>query len=61
MSIVQSFQTRQSAQTTSRGRTGRTLRFDSSLAGILIFGGLGFGLSILAAIFHWLELPPPAF
>jgi hypothetical protein len=34
---------------------------DRSLAGIVIFSGIGFGLAILAAIFQWLQLPPPFF
>jgi hypothetical protein len=34
---------------------------DRSLAGILIFSGLGFTLMMLAAIFRYLELPPPYF
>lgn len=42
------------------GRLGATRR-DDSVEGILIFCGIGFTLTILAAIFQWLELPPPYF
>jgi hypothetical protein len=34
---------------------------DNSLAGILIFCGIGFVLTILAIVFQHLELPPPYF
>jgi hypothetical protein len=34
---------------------------DDSLEGILIFSGIGLALTILAAVFQWLELPPPYF
>jgi hypothetical protein len=34
---------------------------DRSLEGVLIFSGIGFGLTVLAAIFGYLELPPPVF
>lgn len=34
---------------------------DRSLEGVLIFSGIGFGLMILAAIFGYLQLPPPVF
>ena len=34
---------------------------DDSLEGILIFSGIGVTLTILAAVFQWLELPPPYF
>jgi hypothetical protein len=33
----------------------------SSITGVLIFCGIGFGLSMIAAFAHWLELPPPMF
>ena len=42
------------------GRLGGTQR-DDSMEGILIFSGMGLMLSVLAAIFQWLELPPPYF
>jgi hypothetical protein len=34
---------------------------NASLEGILLFSGIGFGLMVLAAIFGYLELPPPYF
>ena len=34
---------------------------DSSITGVLIFCGIGLSLTLLAAIFQWLELPPPYF
>lgn len=34
---------------------------DSSLEGVLIFSGIGFGLLVLGAIFQYLQLPPPYF
>jgi hypothetical protein len=34
---------------------------DRSLEGVLLFSGLGFGLLVLAAIFSYLQLPPPYF
>ena len=34
---------------------------DRSLEGILLFSGIGLGLMVLAAIFGYLELPPPYF
>jgi hypothetical protein len=34
---------------------------DRSLEGVLVFSGIGFGLTILAAIFGYLQLPPPVF
>jgi hypothetical protein len=34
---------------------------DGSLEGILIFSGIGLGLMVLAAIFGYLQLPPPVF
>ncbi len=53
MSIVESFQARR------RGRT--TESEDGSIAGILIFCGIGLGLSIFAAFANWIELPAPIF
>jgi hypothetical protein len=44
----------------SSGGTSGTGR-DDSLEGILIFSGIGLTLTILAAVFQWLELPPPYF
>jgi hypothetical protein len=34
---------------------------DRSLEGVLIFSGLGLGLMLLAAVFNYLQLPPPVF
>lgn len=34
---------------------------NASLGGILLFSGIGLGLLVLAAIFSYLELPPPYF
>ena len=34
---------------------------NASLEGILLFSGIGLGLLVLAAIFSYLELPPPYF
>jgi hypothetical protein len=34
---------------------------DRSLEGVLIFSGIGFALMMLAAIFSYLQLPPPVF
>jgi hypothetical protein len=34
---------------------------DNSIGGVLIFCGIGLALTVLAAIFQWLELPPPYF
>jgi hypothetical protein len=34
---------------------------NASLEGVLLFSGIGFGLMVLAAIFGYLELPPPYF
>jgi hypothetical protein len=34
---------------------------DRSLEGVLIFSGIGVGLLVLAAIFQYLQLPPPYF
>jgi hypothetical protein len=34
---------------------------DRSLEGVLVFSGIGFGLTILAAVFGYLQLPPPVF
>ena len=34
---------------------------NASLEGILLFSGIGFGLIVLAAIFSYLQLPPPYF
>jgi hypothetical protein len=34
---------------------------DRSLEGVLIFSGIGFGLTVLAIVFRILELPPPVF
>jgi hypothetical protein len=34
---------------------------DNSITGVLIFCGIGLSLTVLAAIFQWLELPPPYF
>jgi hypothetical protein len=34
---------------------------DRSLEGVLIFSGIGFGLTILAVAFRVLELPAPVF
>lgn len=45
-----------SARPASRSRPANT-----SLEGILLFCGIGFGLIVLAAIFSYLELPPPYF
>jgi hypothetical protein len=42
------------------GRLG-AIRHDDSMEGILVFSGIGFTLTVLAAIFQWLELPPPYF
>jgi hypothetical protein len=42
------------------GRFGGTQR-DDSIEGVLIFSGIGFTLTVLAAIFQWLQLPPPYF
>jgi hypothetical protein len=33
----------------------------ASIEGVLLFSGIGFGLMVLAAIFGYLELPPPYF
>jgi hypothetical protein len=33
----------------------------SSIAGILIFCGIGVALTAIEAAFQWLELPPPYF
>jgi hypothetical protein len=33
----------------------------ASIEGVLLFSGIGFGLIVLAAIFGYLELPPPYF
>jgi hypothetical protein len=41
-------------------RTTETRR-DWSLTGIVVFSSMGFGLTILAAAFQWLQLPPPFF
>jgi hypothetical protein len=32
-----------------------------SYEGVVLFSGISFGLMILAAIFQYLELPPPVF
>ena len=45
-----------SARPASRSRPANT-----SLEGILLFCGIGFGLIVLAAIFSYLELPQPYF
>ena len=42
-------------------RRVRRAEHDNSLAGVLIFSGIGFALTVLAAILQWLELPPPYF
>jgi hypothetical protein len=34
---------------------------DGSLEGVLIFSAIGLALTVLAAIFQYLELPPPYF
>jgi hypothetical protein len=34
---------------------------NASIEGVLLFSGIGFGLIVLAAIFGYLELPPPYF
>jgi hypothetical protein len=44
----------------SVGASGRRRKSDS-VTGVLIFCGIGFGLSLVAAFIHWLELPPPMF
>jgi hypothetical protein len=61
MSIVQTFQTRRTTPTTRLRGDDTRRRMNGSIAGILIFSSLGFGLSILAVVFNWLELPPPVF
>jgi hypothetical protein len=33
----------------------------SSIAGVLIFCGIGLALTAIEAAFQWLELPPPYF
>ena len=33
----------------------------ASLEGVLLFSGIGFGLMFLAAVFGYLQLPPPYF
>lgn len=43
---------------TARARKARS---DDSLTGVLIFSAIGLGLSVLAALFHWLDLPAPQF
>ena len=39
----------------------RDAEHDNSINGVLIFSGIGLALTALAAIFQWLELPPPYF
>ena len=34
---------------------------DQSIEGVLIFSGIGVALTLLAAVFQYLELPPPYF
>jgi len=36
-------------------------RGDGSIGGVLIFCAIGLAISILAAIFGWLDLPEPMF
>jgi hypothetical protein len=45
----------------SARHAGEPKRADKSLEGILLFAGIGFGLMVLAAIFGYLQLPPPVF
>lgn len=42
-------------------RRAETTEHDNSINGVLIFSGIGLALTALAAIFQWLELPPPYF
>jgi hypothetical protein len=41
--------------------TKQATEHDNSIGGVLIFCGIGLALTVLAAIFQWLELPPPYF
>ena len=47
--------------TVSARPASRSKIANASLEGILLFCGIGFGLMVLAAIFGYLELPPPYF
>jgi hypothetical protein len=42
-------------------RRAQVTEHDNSITGVLIFCGIGLSLTVLAAIFQWLELPPPYF
>jgi hypothetical protein len=42
-------------------RCERSNEHDSSITGVLIFSGIGLGLTAIEAVFQWLELPPPSF
>jgi hypothetical protein len=46
---------------TSARPASRSKPANASLEGILLFSGIGLGLVVLAAIFSYLELPPPYF
>lgn len=40
-------------------RRQRAAERDGSIAGVLIFCGIGLGLTVIAMLFQWLEMPPP--
>jgi hypothetical protein len=41
--------------------TGEAKPADKSLEGVLLFSGIGFALMMLAAIFGYLQFPPPVY
>jgi hypothetical protein len=50
-----------SAISISAGAASPSKPANASIEGVLLFAGIGFGLMVLAAIFGYLELPPPYF
>jgi hypothetical protein len=46
---------------TSQAPVARGTGRDNSIEGVLIFCGIGLALTIFAAIFQGMELPPPYF